>query len=270
VKSGALWPYLLLLLLGAGLAQAGTDVGNGKVYAGPNGMTVTVVPSRTPAAPGEHKVLVAVAGTGSPFDGKVLPHEVTDDGERTSYETSYHGRRWITLAVRNQTMSLNVPGHRDSIGVRFDEKMTATLKPEPLYAAFARQQADGALTALMAFDRKAEIAQRDREMQESAGGMAKLCGSQPAIKVDWASFSDDDIKEISISSYCGEPLETMRRMCDGSNEAKRTFAAKIKAFNCAMGKSMQFELAGTTLTWTTARSATNIGEFTRAYLEKNL
>ena len=260
----------VVLLLSAGVARAGTEVGNGKVYVGPNGVTVTVVPSKASGAPGDHKVLVAVVGTGSPFDGKVLPHDVTDDGERINYETSYHGRRWITLAVRQQAMSLNVPGHRDSIGVRYDEKKTAALKPDPLHAAYAQQQADGSLKALMAFDRKGEIAQRDKEMQESAGGMAKVCGSQPAVKVDWASFSDDDIKEISISSYCGEPLETMRRMCDGSNEAKKTFADKIKTFSCAMGKSMQFDLSGTTLTWTTARSATNIGEFTRAYLEKNL
>jgi hypothetical protein len=270
VKIGAWSASLLLLMLSAGGARAGTDVGNGKVYIGPNGVTVTVVPSKTAGAPGDHKVLVAVAGTGSPFDGKVLPHDVTDDGERINYETSYHGRRWITLAVREQAMSLNVPGRHDSTRVRFDEKKTAALKPDPLYAAYAQQQADGSLKALMAFDRKAEIAQRDKEMQESAGGMAKVCGSQPAVEVDWASFSDDDIKEISISSYCGEPLETMRRMCDGSNEAKKTFAAKIKTFSCALGKSMQFELAGTTLTWTTARSATNIAEFTRAYLEKKL
>ena len=267
---GALWVAVASLMLSAGGARAGTDVGNGKVYVGPNGVTVTVVPSRTSGAPGDHKVLVAVAGTGSPFDGKVLPHDVTDDGERTNYETTYHGRRWITLAVREQAMSLNVPGRRDSTGVRFDEKKTAALKPDPLYAAYAQQQANGSLKALMAFDRRAEIAQRDKEMQESAGGMAKVCGSQPAVRVDWASFSDDDIKEISIASYCGEPLETMRRMCDGSNEAQKTFADKVKTFSCTMGKSMQLELAGTTLSWTTARSATNIGAFTRAYLEKKL
>lgn len=263
----ALLPLLLLLMSSAGVAWAGTDVGNGKVYVGANGVTVTLVPSK---APGDHHVLVAVAGTGSPFDGKLIPHDVTDDGDRTNYETTYHGRRWITLAVREQSMSLNVPGRRDSTAVRFDEKKTGALKPDPLYAAFARQQADGSLKALMAFDRQAEIAQRDKEMQESAGGLTKICGSQPAVKVDWASFSDDDIKELSIASYCGEPLETMRRMCDGSNEAKKTFAAKIKTFSCAMGKNVHLELAGTTLTWTTARNATNIGELTRAYLEKNL
>jgi len=264
---------VLLLIASAGVARAGTDVGNGKVYVGANGVTVTLVPARTseaPGAPAEHEVLVTVAGTGSPFDGKLIPHEVTDDGERINYETTYHGRRWITLAVRNQVMSLNVPGRRDGIDVRFDEKKTAALNPGALYAAYARQQADGSLRALMAFDRKGEIAQRDKEMQESAGDLAKICGSRPAVAVDWASFSDDDIKEISIASYCGEPLETMRRMCDGSNEARKTFAAKVKTFSCAMGKSMRLELAGTTLSWTTARNATNIGAFARAYLEKNL
>ena len=101
MKIGALSASLLLLLLSAGRARAGTDVGNGKVYVGENGVIVTVVPSKTSGPPGDHKVLVAVAGTGSPFDGKVLPHDVTDDGERTNYETTYHGRRWITLAVRD-------------------------------------------------------------------------------------------------------------------------------------------------------------------------
>jgi hypothetical protein len=258
---------LLLLLSIASGAWAGTDVGNGKVYAGPNGVSVTVVPVK---APGEHGVLVAVAGTGSPFDGQLIPHEIVDDGDRTNYETTFHGRRWITLALRNQTMSLNVPGHRDGMNLRFDDKKTAALVAAPLYAAYGKQQADGSLRALMAFDRPAELAARDKEMQASADEVGKICGAKPAVKVDWASFSDDDVKEISIASYCGEPLETMRRMCDGSNEAKRTFAARIKTFRCVMGKGMQLDLAGTTLSWTTARNATNIGEFARAYFEKKL
>lgn len=258
---------LILLLSIAPAAWAGSDVGNGKVYAGPNGVSVTIVPAK---APGEHGVLVAVAGTGSPFDGKLIPHQIVDDGERTNYETTFHGRRWITLALRNQALSLNVPGHRDGMNVRFDDKRTAALAPAPLYAAYSKQQADGSLRALMAFDRPAEIVERDKEMQASADEVAKLCGAKPAVKVEWASFSDDDIKEISIASYCAEPLETMRRLCDGSNEAKKTFAAKIKTFRCALGKGMQLDLAGTVLTWTTARNATNIGEFARAYFGKSL
>jgi hypothetical protein len=263
VKIGA----LILLLSSAPAAWAGTEVGNGKVYAGPNGVSVTIVPLKTAA---EQGVLVAVAGTGSPFDGKLIPHQIVDDGDRTNYETTFHGRRWITLALRNQVMSLNVPGHRDGMNVQFDDKKTAALVPAPLYADYGKQRADGSLRALMAFDRPAEIAERDKEMRASADEVAKICGAKPAVKVEWASFSDDDIKEISIVSYCGEPLETMGRMCDGSNEAKRTFAAKIKTFRCAMGKGMQLDLTGTTLTWTTARNATNIGELARAFFEKKL
>lgn len=268
VRTGTI--ILLSALAGSAPARAAGgegNVGNGKVYAGPEGMTVTVLPSKTP---GDRKLLVAVAGTGSPFDGKLLPHDLTGDGERKNYETTYHGRRWVTLTVRDGVTSLNVPGHRDGWNVWYDEQRTAALKPDPLYAAYSRQQADGSLKALMAFDRRGEIAQRDKEMQAGADEVAKLCGARPAVKVDWASFSDDDIKELSIASYCGEPLETMRRMCEESNEAKKTFAARVKTFSCAMGKTMQLELGGTTLTWTTARSATNIGAFARAYLESHL
>ena len=183
---------LVLLMLSAAVARAGTDVGTGKVYAGPEGMTVTVVPTGTP---GDHKVLVAVAGSGSPFDGKVIPHDEIGYGDGLRYETTYHGRRWVTAAVRNGVPSLNVPGHRDGIKIWFDEKKTAALKLDPLYAGYAQQQADGSLRALMAFDRKGEIAQHDKEMQADADAVAKICGAKPAVKIDWASFSDDDLKD---------------------------------------------------------------------------
>jgi hypothetical protein len=83
-------------------------------------------------------------------------------------------------------------------------------------------------------------------------------------------MSDADIQDLSLSSYCGEPLDTMARMCKDSDEAKKAIGGTVKTFVCVMGKTMQFDLAGTTLTWTTARSATNMGDFTRKYLEKKL
>ncbi len=84
------------------------------------------------------------------------------------------------------------------------------------------------------------------------------------------SFSDDDIKELSIASYCGEPIDTMARLCEDSPEAKRTITAAVKRFACTMGPAMKLDLAGTTLNWTTSRSARNMGDFARKYLEKKL
>jgi hypothetical protein len=260
---------ILGVLAAAGIVRAQSAIGVGQVYVGANGVAVTVVPSST----GDRKILVAVAGTGSVFDGKVIPHDQTGDERRTTYETTFHGRRWITLSLRDGIWSLYVPGHRDPIALRFDDKRTGALKADPIYAAYRRAQSDGSLTALMVFDRKGEMADREREMQAAADEVGKSCGAKPLVKVDWTSISDEDIKELSILSYCGEPLETMRRMCTGSEEAKKTFAAKLKTFVCTMGAAgapPRFDLTGTTLTWTTTRKASNIGQLTRAYLEQNL
>ncbi len=37
-----------------------------------------------------------------------------------------------------------------------------------------------------------------------------------------------------------------------------------------MGPAMQLDIAGTTLNWTTSRSARNMGDFARKFLEKKL
>jgi hypothetical protein len=256
----------LILILVAGVARAENPVGAGKVFAGPEGLTVTILPMRPPA---DGKVLVQFAGTGTVLDGKVIPHTVdASDARRTNYGTTYHGRDWITIAVRDGVYSLALPGRRDNPEVFFDDSRTAALKPDPLYAAYAKQQADGTLKALAAFDRKAETARHDKALQEIVDGFAKACGAKPAVKIDWASMTDADLRELSIASYCGEPLDRMRQMCEDSREARQAIADSVKTFACTMGKSMQLDLAGSTLTWTTSRSATNMGDFTRASLEK--
>jgi hypothetical protein len=256
----------LALVLVAGVARADNPVGTGKVFAGPEGLTVTIVPLKPPV---DGKVLVQFAGSGTVLDGKVIPHTVeTVDAGKTNYGTTYHGRDWITIAVRDGVYSLALPGRRDGPKVRFDDKRTASLKPDDLYAAYKKQEADGTLKALAAFDRKGETAQQEKALQEIVDGFAKACGAKPAVKIDWASMTDADIRELSIASYCGDPLDRMRQMCDDSREARQAIAGSVKSFACTMGKSMQLDLAGTTLTWTTSRSATNMGDFTRSNLEK--
>jgi hypothetical protein len=262
-----------LALLSPGAARADSPVEPGKVFVGPEGLMVAVVPLRPRA---DNKVLVQVTGSGSVFDGKVIPHKVdASGGDKTDIETTYRGRRWVTIAVRDnwwqaRAYSLHVPGRRDGPTVNFDEKRTKELKADELHKIYAKQEADGTLRAMMSFDRKQETADEEKGMQRAIDSFAKHCGAKPAVTVNWASMSDADIQDLSIASYCGEPLEKMANMCKDSDEAKKAIAASVKSFVCTLGKTMQLELAGTTLTWTTARSATNMGDFTRKYLEKKL
>ncbi len=247
-------------------ARAEMAVEPGKVYVGPEGLAVAVVPLK-PRADG--KVLIQVSGSNTVFDGKSILHTVDGaDTTRADYQTTYHGREWHTLVVREGVTSLFVPGRRDGPKLRFDDKRSAALKADDVLAAYKRQDADGSLKALAAFDRKAEVALQEKGLDEAVAAFAKACGGKPSVKLDWPTFTDADIREISIASYCGDPLDRMRQMCEGSNEAKQAIAGNVKSYVCTMGKAMALDLAGTTLTWTTSRSAVNMGDFTRNDLEK--
>ena len=172
--------------------------------------------------------------------------------------------------MRDGRYSVFLPGRRDSLSVSYDDTRTKQLVADEVYKAYQRQQADGSLTKLMAFDRKDETARHETQLEEPIAAFLKGCGTKPALKVDWASFSDADLREISVASYCGEPLEKLAYLCGESREAKQTISSAVKTFSCALGPAMKLDLAGTTLAWTTSRSATNMGDFTRKFAESRL
>ena len=259
---------LVLAIATGGAARAESPVEPGKLFVGPEGMTVAIVPLKPRT---ERKVLVQVTGSGTAFDGKALPHTVEDSGgTRVNYETTYRGRAFNTVVVRDGRYSVFLPGRRDSLTVSYDDTRTKQLVADEVYKAYQRQQADGSLTKLMAFDRKDETARHETQLEEPVAAFQKGCGTKPALKVDWASFSDADLREISVASYCGEPLEKLAYLCGESREAKQTISSTVKTFSCALGPAMKLDLAGTTLAWTTSRSATNMGDFTRKFAESRL
>jgi hypothetical protein len=267
------WLLLAMpLLLAPAAARADAPVEPGRVYVGGDGVTIAVVPLKPRT---DNKALVRVTGSGTAFDDKVIPHERGDgDGGKVAYSTTYHGRSWFTITVPSspeaKPIPIYLPGRRD-VTVKYDERRSAELKTDDMFRAYQKQQSDGTLKALAAFNRPEETARHEKQLGADAGdAFAKRCGYKLPVKINWASFSDDDIKELSIASYCGEPIETMARLCEDSAEAKRTIERSIKTFGCTMGPAMQLDIAGTTLNWTTSRSARNMGDFARKFLEKKL
>jgi hypothetical protein len=259
------------VLAGPSAARADSPVEAGRVYVGGDGVSVAVVPLKPRT---DNKALVRVTGSGTPFDDKVMLYERDDrDGGKVAYSTTYHGRSWYTITVPSSAEArpilIYLPGRRE-VTVKYDERKSAELKTDDVYRAYQKQQADGTLKALAAFNRKDETARHGKQLGETVDAFAKQCGAKLQVKVDWASFPDDDLKELSIASYCGEPIETMARLCEESAEAKRTIAGAIKTFTCKIGPEMQLDLAGTSLNWTTSRNARNMGDFARKVLEKKL
>ncbi len=81
-------------------ARAGAPVGAGKVYSGPEGVSVAVIPLTTQSSTGEKQALIYVQGTESEFDGKAMLHSVSDEGSRLNYITQYKGEDFYTVQVR--------------------------------------------------------------------------------------------------------------------------------------------------------------------------
>ena len=116
-------------------ALAGAPVGAGKVYAGSEGESVAVIPLTTQGPKGEKQFLLSVQGTGSEFDGKVMPTRSTrDQGRELHHPVQGRGLLHAEDARdrRPKKYELWVPGTARSSAVAFDEKRTQALKAEDI------------------------------------------------------------------------------------------------------------------------------------------
>lgn len=256
--------------LSASSARAAAPVEAGKVFIGPEGEEVALVPL-TPRE--SKKFLVRVQGTGTEFDGMVLPHEANESGSATpqvNYYTQRHGRAFTTLLMRGSRYQLYAPGKRDGIPVKYDEARTQKLKAEDVYSQHQKQQKDGSLAKLMAFDRKGEMAGHDGEYAEQLQALNASCGASVAGTIDWSTISEELLKGYSIASFCGTPLQALVSLCERSQEAKRTVQAKVKQVDCRFGAALEPRLEAQRVVWTTAKDASNQEEFATRFFKKNL
>ncbi len=257
--------------LGASQALAAAPVEAGKVYSGTEGEEVAVVPL-SPRS--DKKFILRVKGTGSEFDGLVLPYELNDwstrSAEQFNYSTQWRGRKYTALHVRDTRYELYVPGRQRSIRLAFDEKKTAALKPEEVYAQHQKQMGDGTLKKLMAFDRKGEESGHDKEYAQSALEMNNACGTSVAARIDWSSVDEDQLKELSISSYCGAPLTALKELCSASAIAKQTIQEKVKRVSCRFGAALAPKVEADHVIWTTTRDASNQDKFATKFFKQNL
>lgn len=242
------------------LALAGSVHGQ-KVYTADDGIEVVVVPQ------GDKKALVRVTGSGSELDGKVRMHDVEDEGGgRVAYRGRMRGRDYYTVRVRDGQYTVNLP-KRDSVKLKYSEDKSKALKADQLVAAHQQQTKDGTLPAMERFDRKARLAELDKQLKESLASLNKKCGTQIGMSVEWDAINDDSLLKYSISSFCEHPLNEAARLCE-SAEGKAFVTDKIKRASCkfVVGSDLSLQLADGTLKWTAGSDAYNQEEFARKEL----
>ncbi|QRN99536.1 hypothetical protein JRI60_11170 [Archangium violaceum] len=257
-------------LVGCATTRAPAPIGAGKVFSGPQGEEVSVIPL-LPVQ--EHKALVYVQGTGGEFDGKALLHEHSAQGNKEDYTTTLRGKDYTTLIVRSrygkQSHLLFVPGHRDSITVSYDEPRTQALKASDIYSVYEKQKADGTLARLAAFDRPGTMARHDQSLAETLKSMNKTCGTSVTASIVWDTISDDLLKTYSVASFCQNPLTALEKLCD-TNVGKRIIREKVRQVRCQFGDAMTLSVDAGQVTWTTQQDAGNQEDFAIQYFEKNL
>jgi hypothetical protein len=262
--------------LGCATTQGSATVEPGKVYRGSNGESVAVVPLK--GATDGVQYLLYVQGTKSVFDGKALPHELRawNNNANETYSTQFEGRDWSTLVSRlarnskTQDIEVYVPKRNDGIDVSYDEKASQELKGKDIYKTYLKQQKDGTLTKLSAFDRPANVAAQDKAFAEALTGLNQKCGTSVTATIDWNGITDELLKKYSVSSFCSSPLTALQSLCDGSPVSQKVIGAKVKKVSCQFGPEMKLEVQDGAVKWTTATEASNQEEFAKNYFENNL
>ncbi len=120
---------------------------------------------------------------------------------------------------------------------------------------------------------KVRKARSENELEKTAESADAACGTKLAVHIDWASFdANAEWKSRSIASYCGEPLDTLRRLCEGA-AVKAHVAKSVKRLECKAVKTKpEWAVVAKdgVIEWRVPPDASNAGDFAKAQLLRNL
>jgi hypothetical protein len=108
------------------------------------------------------------------------------------------------------------------------------------------------------------VAEQEKTLKESAASVDGKCGTKLAVSVDWNTINDETLGQYSVSGFCDNPLDELRRLCE--TQEGKSFVSTIKKVTCAFGKEMSVKVSGDTLAWTTSTEGYNQDQFVRKEL----
>ncbi|WP_223633478.1 hypothetical protein [Corallococcus sp. EGB] len=252
-------------------AVAGTKPATGKVYSNEAGEKITIIGLE----PGDaHKALVAFDGTKSELDGQVLAAWVDADRRAMEYWTLWRGRkqRFVTVNDRGGYEDLVFSGvnHSDYTHLRPDVAKTGALKVEKVFERYQDLEGDKKYQALLAFDRKFWTNQAEAQLGEALAATNKACGSKLTSTVAWDSITDAQLNAMSFGSYCAGPLESLQKLCERSDEARRSVQQKLQSVECRVDPKAALKLETQKIIWSVTESETVQPDETTSFFTDNL
>ncbi|RKH59613.1 hypothetical protein D7W81_26975 [Corallococcus aberystwythensis] len=238
-------------------AVAGTKPVTGKVYSNEAGEQITLIGLE----PGDaHKALVAFEGTKSELDGQVLVAWTDQDSRKTEYWTQWRGHKQRFVAVHDrggyEDLVFSNVNHTGYTHLKPDTGKTGALKVEKIFERYQDAEGDKKYQALLAFDRKFWTNQAETQLKEAVAETNKACGSKLTSAVAWDSITDAQINEISFGSYCKGPLESLQKLCERSDEAKRAIQAKVQTVECRVDPKAALKLEAQKVIWSVTSGET--------------
>lgn len=242
-------------------------IASGKVFSGEEGVRVTIVELKA-----EGEALVKVTGSRSDFEGKAIPVKVVEDGTYLRFVAQMNGREWHVVVRESNRFNGEATwrtylgaGYRGGVKLTLDEQESAALDTVAVYRDYESIKADGTLDAMQRFDRKGAEENTMADLNKSAKAMAEACDTQVSVSVAWDTIDDETLKSLSISSYCGGPIDALRNLC--SNESAKAFAKKnVKSVECRYGADTRLEVSNGALTWIMNKDSKNMDQFARESL----
>lgn len=238
-----------------------------QVYSGPQGIEVVLAPAKD-----GKEALMRVSGINDPIDQVIFLGKLEQRGSSTqAYVTPLDGRDYGLVHKQANTYGggervvVYLPGQRAATALSFDEKKSKALKTAELETTYLRQQKEGLQARLARFDKDKRVAFANGELQRADQTASESCGSLVKTTVDWNSISDEQLKALSISGYCGEVASQLDTMCR-STPAFKTKAASLGQVSCSFGPELKLRADNGRVVFTTQQDAPNQGDFIQQFL----
>jgi hypothetical protein len=115
-------------------------------------------------------------------------------------------------------------------------------------------------------------------LAKSVKAANEKCGAKVKATIDWRSWRkemnrilDGKVKR-GIGSYCQLVPDALWSMCNGSKDAKKAIARKIRSYSCKFGGKgkRRIVLRGGTISFWVDWKAANNGYYIKQYLGKKL
>jgi len=266
--------YLFLVMIftaGHAMAEEITLSKYAKVYKGREGLIVTLVPLMPKDS---KKAIIEVKGVDSELDGLKLMYKLVNEGRREAYVMTYDGRNSYRLRTEvgywGKWTSVYLPDVKGEFNVGFDDKASKALDLKKFKEDYLKQEKNKVQEKLAVFKKDKHKKEANEAFNKLAEKASKACGTSIQASIDWKSVSEDNLKELSISSYCGAPLESLEYLCKKSDATKKVASQKLAKFNCRIGDKLHLGITDKSLNWTTAKEVPNQGDFTKYVLMNEL